>query len=161
MGGRSFPLMVILTGYLGAVLDALRTSSSVSADLSDPPAPHAVVAVPAHAHAAQRFLTLDAFRRSGFVVTGVLNEPSAAGFEYTHRQARTLSSRRTRVVVFDLGGGTFDASLVAVDDRLSRRAIVVEPRSRHLLLDLSDGGLRFGDPRLERFDARLARLELT
>lgn len=117
VGGRSFPLMVILTGYLGAVLDALRTSSSVSADLSDPRAPHAVVAVPAHAHAAQRFLTLDAFRRSGFVVTGVLNEPSAAGFEYTHRQARTLSSRRTRVVVFDLGGGTFDASLVAVDDR--------------------------------------------
>lgn len=117
VGGRPFPLMVILTGYLAALLESLRTTSSINSDLPGSVAPRAVIAVPAHAHAAQRFLTLDAFRRAGFDVTGVINEPSAAGFEYTHRQARTLSSRRTRVVVFDLGGGTFDASLVTVDDR--------------------------------------------
>ncbi len=40
----------------------------------------------------------------------MLNEPSAAGFEYTHRHRDTLSSRRDLVVVYDLGGGTFDAS---------------------------------------------------
>ena len=41
-----------------------------------------------------------------------MNEPSAAGFEYTHRHRNTLTSRRDSVVVYDLGGGTFDASLV-------------------------------------------------
>ena len=42
----------------------------------------------------------------------MLNEPSAAGFEYTHRHRDTLTSKRDHVVVYDLGGGTFDASLV-------------------------------------------------
>ena len=48
-------------------------------------------------------------------MTAMLNEPSAAGFEYTHRKASTVSSRRTRVLVYDLGGGTFDTSLVDVN----------------------------------------------
>ena len=48
----------------------------------------------------------------------MLNEPSAAGFEYTHRHRNTLTSKREHVVVYDLGGGTFDASLV----RMSRPA---------------------------------------
>ena len=74
-----------------------------------------MVAVPAHAYGAQRLLTLDAFRAAGFHVTAMLNEPSAAGFEYTHRKASTVSSRRTRVLVYDLGGGTFDTSLVDVN----------------------------------------------
>lgn len=142
VGGRSFPLMVIMTGYLAALLEALRTSSSVPEHLPASVAPACVIAVPAHAHAAQRFLTLDAFRRAGFAVTGVINEPSAAGFEYTHRQARTLSARRTRVVVFDLGGGTFDASLVAVDDR------------KHEVVD----SLGLNDLGGDDFDAVLAQL---
>ena len=47
----------------------------------------------------------------------MINEPSAAGFEYTHRLTKSLNSRRTRILVYDLGGGTFDASLVAADDK--------------------------------------------
>jgi molecular chaperone DnaK (HSP70) len=47
----------------------------------------------------------------------MLNEPSAAGFEYTHRHRDTLTSRRDHVVVYDLGGGTFDASLVRMRGR--------------------------------------------
>ena len=42
----------------------------------------------------------------------MLNEPSAAGFEYTHRYGDTITARREHIVVYDLGGGTFDASLV-------------------------------------------------
>ena len=63
---------------------------------------------------AQRLLTLEAFQQAGFCVAAMLNEPSAAGFEYTHRKATTVSSKRTRVLVYDLGGGTFDTSLVDV-----------------------------------------------
>ena len=51
----------------------------------------------------------------------MLNEPSAAGFEYTHRHARTLTSKREHVVVYDLGGGTFDASLVRMHGDAPRR----------------------------------------
>jgi len=73
-----------------------------------------VISVPANAHSTQRFLTLEAFRRAGFLVRAVLNEPSAAGLEYAHRHRSTITSRREHVVIYDLGGGTFDAALVRI-----------------------------------------------
>ncbi|MBI1946729.1 MAG: Hsp70 family protein [Deltaproteobacteria bacterium] len=113
VGTLEVPMLELLTGYLTHVREALRTRSNAPKKASADPT--AAVAVPAHAHGAQRFITLEAFRAAGFDVTALLNEPSAAGFEYTHRQERTVTARRTRVVVYDLGGGTFDASLVKVD----------------------------------------------
>lgn len=74
----------------------------------------AVVGVPANAHSGQRLLTLDAFSRAGIDVLALVNEPSAAAFEYTHRHPRGINSKRSTVVVFDLGGGTFDTSLVRI-----------------------------------------------
>ena len=114
--GLAVRLVDLVAGFLAALADALRTKSNVAPLLDEDERLEAVVAVPAHAHSAQRFLTLAAFRGAGFTVIGMLNEPSAAGFEFTHRQPRSVNSRRTRVVVYDLGGGTFDASLVRVDD---------------------------------------------
>ncbi len=107
-------MLELMTGFVRALHGALTTRSNLPAKERKGPC-SAVVAVPAHAHAAQRFLTIEAFRAAGVEVLALLNEPSAAGFEYTHRLARTVSSKRTRVVVYDLGGGTFDASLVRVD----------------------------------------------
>jgi len=103
--------------FVGALVDALRNRSNLAKALKSKPGKEAktleaIVAAPANAFCTQRFFTLDAFRRSGFEVRALLNEPSAAGFEYAHRHARTLSSAREHVVVYDLGGGTFDASLV-------------------------------------------------
>jgi molecular chaperone DnaK (HSP70) len=72
----------------------------------------AVVSVPANAHSAQRFATLEAFRDAGFSVRAILNEPSAAGIEYAHRHRETITGRREHVAIYDLGGGTFDAALV-------------------------------------------------
>jgi molecular chaperone DnaK (HSP70) len=72
----------------------------------------AVLGVPANANTNQRFMTADAFRRAGFDVLGLLNEPSAASIEFAHRERRSSSSRPRRLLVYDLGGGTFDASLV-------------------------------------------------
>lgn len=74
----------------------------------------AVVGVPANAHSGQRLLTLDAFARAGIDVLALVNEPSAAAFEYTHRHPRGINSKRSTVVVFDLGGGTFDTSMVRI-----------------------------------------------
>ena len=115
----------LIERFLGALAVALETRSNLRADgagagkrkgngkgAREAEPLRSVVAVPANAHAAQRFVTLDAFRRAGFAPVAMLNEPSAAGFEYTHRHRSTLTSKRDHVVVYDLGGGTFDASLV-------------------------------------------------
>jgi molecular chaperone DnaK (HSP70) len=112
IGSSVLPLGELIGRFLAYIKDALATRSDVRRSLARRPDLHVAVAVPANAFGAQRFVTLDAFRRAGFHVTAMLNEPSAAGFEYTHRHRDTLSSRRDTVVVYDLGGGTFDASVV-------------------------------------------------
>lgn len=106
----------LVTGFLRALRTAILERSNLPEALKDEPL-RAVVAVPANAHGTQRMITLDAFRRAGFDVVAMLNEPSAAGFEYTHRYRNTVTSKRDHVVVYDLGGGTFDASLLSMRDR--------------------------------------------
>jgi molecular chaperone DnaK (HSP70) len=114
IAGRDFLLLDLLEGffrYLGRELLRANAGLREGEEIS------AAVAVPANASSAQRFLTADAFSRAGFVVQAVLNEPSAAGFEYAHRFRGTVTSRREHVLVYDLGGGTFDASLLKLDGR--------------------------------------------
>jgi molecular chaperone DnaK (HSP70) len=112
LGGRDVGLQELLVGFLSALEQALRTRSNLPRALKQAATLEAVVASPANAFCTQRFVTLEAFREAGFAVKAMLNEPSAAGFEYSHRHARTLTSKREHVLVYDLGGGTFDASLV-------------------------------------------------
>ena len=116
LGYRDVELMDVLTRFLAHVADCVRTGSSVSRVRKSEPL-EVAVGVPAHAWSGQRFLTLEAFKNAGWDVTTMLNEPSAAGFEYTHRHAGTLNSKRTSVLVYDLGGGTFDASVVEAAGR--------------------------------------------
>ena len=76
-----------------------------------------MLGVPANANSNQRFLTAEAFREAGFSVLGLLNEPSAASIEFGHRDRATRQKKnKTQILVYDLGGGTFDASLVAMDE---------------------------------------------
>lgn len=114
VGAVTTTVLDLATGYLVALKRAL-------AEQAAPPAPadaplEVAVAVPANAHSTQRFITLEAFRRAGFTVVKMLNEPSAAGLEYAHRYKSTLTSKREHVVVYDLGGGTFDAALVRMSE---------------------------------------------
>jgi molecular chaperone DnaK (HSP70) len=104
--------LALVTGFLDALRVDLLTRSNAAGLLTEPL--EAVISVPANAHSTQRFVTLEGFKRAGFSVLSVINEPSAAGIEYAHRHAGTLNSRREHVVVYDLGGGTFDAALVRV-----------------------------------------------
>ena len=117
LGNHSISILDALTGFLSYVVRQLRTNSSI-ASLPDSEPLEALVGIPAHAWSAQRFLTLEAFRRAGWNVLAMVNEPSAAGFEYTHRHAGTLNSKRTAILVYDLGGGTFDASIVSATGTL-------------------------------------------
>jgi molecular chaperone DnaK (HSP70) len=108
VGGSAFTPAELVARFLHELRALLRLNLAIS-----PNEPmQAAIAVPANTHSAQRFATLNAFRAAGFEVLAMLNEPSAAGFEYTHRHRNTLTARREHVVVYDLGGGTFDVSLV-------------------------------------------------
>ncbi len=115
LAGHRFPLADLLVGFLSVLKADLRHASN--AGLAPRERIEAAVTVPANAMAAQRFITVDAFRRAGFEVVSVLNEPSAAGFEFAHRFAPKLSGRREHVAVYDLGGGTFDVSLIDMTER--------------------------------------------
>ena len=119
VGSTTIAIDELVTRFLVALKEVVLTRSNLPEELRGAAADamRSVVAVPANASGAQRFVTLDAFRRAGFQPVAMLNEPSAAGFEYTHRHRDTLTSRRDHVVVYDLGGGTFDASLVRMRGR--------------------------------------------
>jgi len=74
-----------------------------------------LISVPANANNNQRFLTAEAFRLAGFRVLGMINEPTAAGVEFVHRfGVRGERSRKHYLLVFDLGGGTFDAAVIGI-----------------------------------------------
>ncbi len=76
-----------------------------------------MLGVPANANSNQRYLTAEAFRQAGFQVLGLLNEPSAASIEFGHRDRSTRQKKaKSQLLVYDLGGGTFDASLVELDE---------------------------------------------
>ena len=101
--------------FTQAVHHSIRASGVVSGD--DPL--EAVLTWPANANGAQRHVTRQAFKEAGFKVIGTLNEPSAAAIELADRmvhgnRAKARQARMT-VAVFDLGGGTFDASVVKVN----------------------------------------------
>ena len=74
----------------------------------------AVVTVPAYFNDAQRQATKDAGRIAGLNVLRLLAEPTSACIAYGMNEAKTTGERK--VVIFDLGGGTFDVSLLKVED---------------------------------------------
>ena len=133
-GGTETPLAELLQGLTTALYASLAAHFGPKEPLE------IMLGVPANANSNQRFLTVEAFRHAGFSVLGLLNEPSAASIEFGHRQK--LSGR---VLVYDLGGGTFDASLVELD-ALMHTVLATEGISTlggddfdHLLAELAVG----------------------
>ena len=75
------------------------------------PVTEAVITVPAYFNDAQRQATKDAGRIAGLDVRRIINEPTAAALAYGLDNGRTQT-----VMVYDLGGGTFDVSLIRIGD---------------------------------------------
>ncbi|ODV69890.1 heat shock protein 70 [Hyphopichia burtonii NRRL Y-1933] len=75
----------------------------------------AVVTVPAYFNDSQRQATKDAGLIAGLNVLRIINEPTAAAIAYG-LDKRSQSSSEQNVLIFDLGGGTFDVSLLAIDE---------------------------------------------
>jgi L1 cell adhesion molecule like protein len=73
----------------------------------------AVVTVPAYFNDSQRQATKDAGAIAGLNVLRIINEPTAAALAYgLDKKSKTESN----ILIFDLGGGTFDVSLLTIDD---------------------------------------------
>jgi molecular chaperone DnaK len=90
----------------------LRALRKVAEDALGEPVTRAVVTVPAYFDDAQRQATRDAGQIAGLDVVRILNEPTAAALAYGAHRVR--EGRRV-IAVFDLGGGTFDISIMSVD----------------------------------------------
>src|SRR5277367_3719828 len=73
---------------------------------------HAVVTVPAYFNDQQRQATKDAGTISGLNILRIVNEPTAAAMAYGLDKGKG----ERKIVVFDLGGGTFDVSLLSIED---------------------------------------------
>lgn len=116
IAGATARMLDLLTELAASLKKSLLEQSSLDVSPGEPL--EAMLGVPANANGNQRFLTVEAFRRAGFDVVGLLNEPSAASVEYAHANKGKAGGRNVRsLLVYDLGGGTFDASLVETDER--------------------------------------------
>ncbi len=75
------------------------------------PVTEAVITVPAYFNDAQRQATKDAGRIAGLDVKRIINEPTAAALAYG-----LDNEKEQKVMVYDLGGGTFDVSIIEIGD---------------------------------------------
>ncbi len=74
----------------------------------------AVITVPAYFNDAQRQATKDAGKIAGLEVKRIINEPTAAALAY----GLTSGDKEQKIAVYDLGGGTFDISILDVSDEI-------------------------------------------
>ena len=102
----------------------------------------AVITVPAYFTDAQRQATREAGRVAGLEVVRIINEPTAAALSY---ESRCKESRR--ILVYDLGGGTFDVSVVAIEEGVVE--VLASTGDNHL------GGDDFDRILAERLDAHV------
>ena len=89
----------------------LQTMKKIAEDYLGETVSQAVITVPAYFNDAQRQATKDAGKIAGLEVLRIVNEPTAAALTYG------LDSKKSeKVAVYDLGGGTFDISILEIDD---------------------------------------------
>jgi len=105
----------------------------------------AVITVPAHFNDSQRSATQDAGTIAGLHVIQLINEPTAAAAAY---DLDRKSDVENNVLIFDLGGGTLDVSLLNTEGRLAVKATAGDP---HL------GGEDFDNALLEHFKNEFKR----
>ena len=77
---------------------------------------NAVVTVPAYFNDSQRQATKDAGVIAGLNVLRIINEPTAAAIAYGLDKKTTSGAAERNVMIFDLGGGTFDVSLLTIEE---------------------------------------------
>ncbi|ATG15059.1 molecular chaperone DnaK [Providencia alcalifaciens] len=92
--------------------EVLKKMKKTAEDYLGEPVTEAVITVPAYFNDAQRQATKDAGRIAGLDVKRIINEPTAAALAYG--LDREVGNRT--IAVYDLGGGTFDLSIIEIDE---------------------------------------------
>ena len=92
--------------------EVLKKMKKTAEDFLGEAVTEAVITVPAYFTDAQRQATKDAGRIAGLEVKRIINEPTAAAFAYG---VNKIKGER-KVAVYDLGGGTFDISIIEIDE---------------------------------------------
>src|SRR5213082_3582293 len=92
----------------GIVLQSLKAAAE---DFLGEPVTEAIITVPAYFDDTQRQATKDAGKIAGLRVERIINEPTAAALAYGLGR-----SENERIAVYDLGGGTFDISILEIND---------------------------------------------
>jgi len=95
------------------VLGKMRTTAE---DYLGEKVSNAVVTVPAYFNDSQRQSTKDAGTIAGLNVLRIINEPTAAAIAYGLDNASKMKHKGQNVLIFDLGGGTFDVSLLTIEE---------------------------------------------
>ncbi|KGQ62359.1 molecular chaperone DnaK [Gallibacterium anatis] len=90
--------------------EVLKKMKKTAEDFLGEPVTEAVITVPAYFNDAQRQATKDAGRIAGLDVKRIINEPTAAALAYG------LDKGNHTIAVYDLGGGTFDLSIIEIDE---------------------------------------------
>jgi molecular chaperone DnaK len=97
--------------------EVLRKMKKTAEDYLGEPVTEAVITVPAYFNDSQRQATKDAGRIAGLEVKRIINEPTAAALAFGLDKAGHEGRRGDRkIAVFDLGGGTFDISIIEIAD---------------------------------------------
>jgi molecular chaperone DnaK len=118
------------------ILKKLKQDASVE----NGPVTDVVISVPAHFDEIRRRATMDAGTMAGLNVIGIVNEPVAAALYYA-----TTRSISGKVLVYDLGGGTFDVTIMNVNNQ---DIDIICSQGDHAL-----GGVDFDHKILELFEA--------
>ena len=110
LGGRQYPPEVLQAWILNKLrLDARRQIGEFD---------KVVITVPAYFDEVRRKATQDAGYMAGFDVMDIINEPTAAavafGFQEGYLQQDADSGERKKILVYDLGGGTFDVTVMEI-----------------------------------------------
>jgi molecular chaperone DnaK len=93
--------------------EVLRKMKKTAEDYLGEEVTEAVITVPAYFNDSQRQATKDAGKIAGLEVLRIINEPTAAALAYGVDKA---STKDRKIAVYDLGGGTFDVSIIEIAD---------------------------------------------
>jgi len=113
--GHAYQVIKLMIDFFSALNLAIQDNSSLKG-LKGPL--RASLAVPANTQNTQRFLTEEAAIGGGFDLVNLFNEPSAVTVEYAEHYFKNLDrSTKKYLLVYDLGGGTFDCSVALLHDQ--------------------------------------------
>ncbi len=112
-GGRIITPVEVAADILRALKEEVEEGAGMSVT-------QAVITVPAYFDDAARSATRDAARLAGLEVLRLLNEPTAAALAYGLDDAEAADEKQGSFLVYDLGGGTFDVSLLKLEGGVFR-----------------------------------------